>query len=144
MTLGVILYTILLYIILYYTIIHILFILYILYTILYYYIIIIHILYIILFSSSPLLSHSLPLSPLFLPLLFLYNPLLFFPSTLLILQINSPHFILYVSAFGYPYLYYPDSKLTPHKLSEGNVEWCSFNVCGVRVLSWCIGISVRC
>ena len=48
-----------------------------------------------------------------------------FPSTFLILQINSPHFILYVSVLGYTYLYYPDSKLTPHVLSEWMVEVCA-------------------
>ena len=24
--------------------------------------------------------------------------------------------------------------LTPHVLSDGNIEWCSFNVCGVRFM----------
>ena len=125
----ILLYYIHIHIIIYYTIIY-----YILY-------------YTLIFSSLPFLSQSISshlprqsfpiLFFLFSPPLQFYsspfpsppNPLpiylLFLPSYLSII-IHLSHFILYVSAFGYPYLYSRLIQLlTPHVLSEWMVEvWC--------------------
>ena len=75
------------------------------------------------FSSSFSPSFLLPFfsSSVLLPLLILlsYNPSPHPPSPLPIFQ----------------------DILTPHVLSEGNVEWCSFNVCGlcfVMSVGWCL------
>ena len=53
------------------------------------------------------------------------------------------HILIYVQSIS--------NNLTPHKLTEVNVEWCSFNVCGVRLcfeLVWCscfvLVFDVRC
>ena len=85
--------------------------------------------------------------------LILYYTLLFFlffsssfPSSLLfLLPIPLPiPTILYVSVLTYGYLYSrlisQSTILTPHVLSDGNVEWCSFNVCGVRLM-FCAGVT---
>ena len=124
-----------------------------------------------LFSSS-LLSFSSFLSQYSLPLLQIYSsfPLsntllssfqsifypLFssFPSSSSDLSSFLPHscpswsicqFKVYVSAFGYPYLYSRLIQLlTPHVLSDGNVEWCSFNVCGVLFWAYVSGSRLRC
>ena len=83
--------------------------------------------YLLILSSS---SPFLPFSSLFSPnLLFLsYNPslLLFSPSSSL--PFISQSFKVYVSGLPSPYLYsisFQDNS-TPHVLSDGNVEWCSF------------------
>jgi hypothetical protein len=97
-------YILLLLYLYYYYIIH--------YYILYYTYTIILLLYTILFSSSSHLSSSFP----------------FFSSSVL----SSPIFILYLSVLTYTYLYSsllpnppnPNTTiLTPHKLSEGCLEW---------------------
>ena len=98
---------------------------YILYIILYYIIIIYYILYytIIIFYlilySSPLQSHLLSSLPSNHP-----NPL---PSSHLFLLQSSHSF--YTCRYLLTVIYIPDScknNLTPHVLSDGNVEWCSF------------------
>ena len=99
----------------------------------------------LLFSSSSDLSSFSPSSSYSSPLLFwsifLYNHpiyLLFFLPSLLL-----PSFKVYVSVLTYTYLYsLLINNSTPHKLTDGNVEWCSAYLyrvvfwAGVR-LSWC-------
>ena len=101
----------------------------ILYLILYYYI-----LYIILYSPLPLIYSSVPFPSIFLlfsssllfsPLLFFYHPFLPpsqpFPSQYSFYTCRYFHNLIYIlSVFNNP------KYLTPHVLSEGNVEWCSF------------------
>jgi hypothetical protein len=98
-------------------------------------------LYYILFFSSPLPPH--PNTPPHSS----SNPS--FPShNLLFLLSNIPpiSFILYLSILIYAYLYLirififpfhlPLNNLTPHILSEGCLEWCSFICVVFHVLSW--------
>ena len=127
------------------------------YIILHYYIIIYYILsYTILFfssdlflqcssSSHPLLSSPHPnipfsssLFPLILSLLPIFSssflPLLFHPNHSKY-TCRYLHILIYITitSFQYPTI------LTPHVLSEGNVEWCSFNVCVLVCVScWCL------
>ena len=99
----------------------------------------------ILFYSSPslpLLISSFPSSSSSAPSFYKRNtsisnnPSLRNPS---IFNIHLSHFILYVSALTYAYLYsrliFPIFKnnLTPHVLSEWMVEVCRFDKCGVRL-----------
>ena len=108
-------------------------------------------------SSSPILLFllpNIPLPPLFFSLLpilsFLFSSIIpflpiylssvLFPiylpsssdlsqsisSLLFSLSLHPISFKVYVSAFGYPYLYSP-TILTPHVLSDGNVEVCRFD-----------------
>ena len=131
LTLGVILYIILL--ILY-------IILFLLYLILYY------TLPLLLFCSSSLLLPILLFLSLYYTLLFLLFfssfPSLFFRSLLLfypfLVSLSLPllSFKVYVSGLPSPYLYSPNiashPNLTPHKLTEWMVEVCRFYKYGVR------------
>ena len=82
------------------------------------------------FSSiySPLSSSSSDLSSVLLP---------FSPSSHSKYTCRVLHNLIYIHNHSHPF----PPNLTPHVLSDGNVEWCSFSVCGVLflvyVLSWC-------
>ena len=118
LTLGVILYYILYYyyIIIYYTIIYYTIILY--YTIIIYYIIV-H--YYILYYTLLFFCSILPPLPI---LLSSFVPFPFFSSSHPFLSLLSQS-----QSISFPTLliYSPrPQSLTPHVLSDGNVEWCSF------------------
>ena len=133
------------------------YILYYIIHILLYYILLSYILYSSVLSSLPLfysfpsfssqysphpLIHLLFYSSLYNPLLLIY--LLFFPIYLLYSS-TSPHPILsfqysfYTCRYLHTVIYIISLKnnLTPHKLSEGCLEWCSF----ISIWFWC---SVSC
>jgi hypothetical protein len=104
--------------------------------------------YTLLFFSSFFSSSIFLIYPLliYLPLIFPSHPLLFFSSQyppnihsilvgtyiyLFIFQTHLPliHSILvgtYIYLFIFPILFSFPTILTPHKLSEGCLEWCSF------------------
>jgi hypothetical protein len=119
LTLGVII----IYYILYYYILHIY------YIIIYYYIILL--LYTYLYSSSVLFFPYSSLIPFLLNLLFLLSSILysiFFPFLIHSILVDT---YIYLTIF-----LLPTPNLTPHKISEGCLEWCSF-ICVVFELVWC-------
>ena len=117
--------------------------------VIYYYILLlylIHILYIlyyisytILFSpyqSSPLLFHSSSFPYLSSP--HPSSPNTHPSSSLPSISFHSIRVGTYLRLFIFSSDLSNNSKvLTPHVLSDGNVEWCSFNVCGVLVWVGC-------
>ena len=86
----------------------------------------------LLFHSSLPLNHSssLPFLPFFLSFP-IY--LLIFLRPIYLSSVLFPH-SFYTCRYLHNLIYilpsHPDNS-TPHKLSEVNVEWCSFNVCGL-------------
>ena len=109
-----------------------------------YYIIYIYILYYILYIIILLYIHYYTIiyyyiiyyTLLFFFLSFFHPFLLFSPSP--IIYLSPLPFLLIprilVGTYIYLFIFIPSqsNNLTPHKLSEVNVEWCSFNVCGVH------------
>ena len=105
-----------------------------LYIYIYYYIIYSILYYTLLFFCSIFLSQ-------YYSLLFLLSqsPLPPLPNHLILLSQYSKYTCRYLHTSIY--IQSSSNNLTPHKLSEVNVEWCSFNVCvRVLVLSWRLSI----
>ena len=111
--------------------------------------------YLILYSSFPsvLLFHSSPI-PSHLPLPISSCSVLFLlplpiSSSLLFPIFHQPH-SKYTCRVFHLLIYVPSvsDNLTPHVLSDGNVEWCSFNVCwnpvGVFISGYVLRILVFC
>ena len=101
--------------------------------ILYYYYIIYYIILLYIY-----ILYILYYSLLFYPPIFLLSPTHLPSSSLLYNPLISSSFKVYVSGLPSPYLYsssFPDNS-TPHVLSDGNVEWCSFN--GIGSGSGCV------
>jgi hypothetical protein len=108
------------------------------YTIIYYTYTILQFSSLLLFSSSPLSSHLSSSFPTILPSYihsilvgtYIYLFIFFHPHLLISPLLPNhwiPIFILYLSVLTYGYLYYsdplPPNNSTPHKLSEGCLEW---------------------
>ena len=95
------------------------------------------------YSPPPILSSSFLLSPSLIPFLPLSSShLSSFLSHLLPNLASVLHPLIHSIRVGINitlFIFSPNptsDNLTPHVLSDGNVEWCSFNVCGVRILGY--------